>query len=460
MAYNFVGTDRDQPFLLPPSVADWLPGEHLGWFILDAVEEFDLSSFRRAYRADGRGGAAHDPAVMVALLLYAYCTGVVSSRKIEAACQVDVAFRVITGNLVPDHTTIARFRSTHATALAGLFTQVLQLCGQAGLVKVGTVAVDGTKMAAHASLDANRTSEAIGRQVDELFEAAEAVDADEDALFGAGSRGDELPEHLRDRTGRRKRLAAAKARLEAEEEAQQAAYDEKLAEREATEKAAGKKLRGRKPKPPGEKARQKSKTLKANTTDPDSRIMPTKNGWVQGYNAQAVATEDQVIVAAELTQDTGDIAQLVPMITTTDQQLSTAGVTGQIGIVLGDAGYCSEEVLMALPAGGPQYYLAARNMRHGAPRAGARGPLRKDASLVEQMDRKVSRKAGRAHYDKRKSMIEPVFGQIKTAQGIRGFARRGLEAAQAEWKLITATHNLRKLHRHIGAVGQTPVPTG
>ena len=252
MAYNFVGADRDQPFLLPPSVADWLPGEHLGWFILDAVEEFDVSCFRRAYRADGRGGAAHDPSVMVALLLYAYCTGVVSSRKIEAACQVDVAFRVITGNLVPDHTTIARFRSTHALALAGLFTQVLQLCGEAGLVKVGTIAVDGTKMAAHASLDANRTSEAIGRQVDERLEVAEeAGDADEDALFGADSRGDELPRDLRDRAHRRKRLARAKTRLDAEAAAEQTDYDKRLAQREATEKAAGKRLRGRKPKHPG-----------------------------------------------------------------------------------------------------------------------------------------------------------------------------------------------------------------
>lgn len=188
--------------------------------------------------------------------------------------------------------------------------------------------------------------------------------------------------------------------------------------------------------------------------------MPTKNGWVQGYNAQAVATEDQIIVAAQLTQDTGDIGQLAPMLTTTGQQLSAAGVTDPIGIVLGDAGYCSEEVLTALPVGGPEYYLAARNMRHGAPRVGARGPLRKGASLVEQMDRKVSRKAGRAHYDKRKWMIEPVFGQIKTGQGIRGFARRGLETAQAKWKLITATHNLRKLHPHTGPVGLKPAPTG
>ena len=203
MGYNFVGVDRDQPFLLPPSLTDWLPPDHLAWFVLDAVAELDLSEFVKAYRADGRGGAAHDPSMMAGLLLYAYCTGVVSSRKIEAACQVDVAFRVIAGNLVPDHTTIARFRATHADALAGLFTQVLAMCAEAGLVKVGTIAVDGTKISVSASLDANRTREAIMKQVEELIAAAEAADAGEDEVFGAGMRGDEVPADLRDRTSRR-----------------------------------------------------------------------------------------------------------------------------------------------------------------------------------------------------------------------------------------------------------------
>lgn len=193
MGYNFVGVDRDQPFLLPPSLTDWLPPDHLAWFVLDAVAELDLSEFVKAYRADGRGGAAHDPSMMAGLLLYAYCTGVVSSRKIEAACQVDVAFRVIAGNLVPDHTTIARFRATHADALAGLFTQVLAMCAEGGLVKVGTIAVDGTKISVSASLDANRTREAIMKQVEELIAAAEAADAGEDEVFGAGMRGDEVP---------------------------------------------------------------------------------------------------------------------------------------------------------------------------------------------------------------------------------------------------------------------------
>ena len=409
MGYNFVGVDRDQPFLLPPSLTDWLPPDHLAWFVLDAVAELDLSEFVKAYRADGRGGAAHDPSMMAGLLLYAYCTGVVSSRKIEAACQVDVAFRVIAGNLVPDHTTIARFRATHADALAGLFTQVLAMCAEAGLVKVGTIAVDGTKISVSASLDANRTREAIMKQVEELIAAAEAADAGEDEVFGAGVRGDEVPADLRDRTSRRARLAAAT-------------------------------------NPP-----------KVNTTDPESRMMPIRNGWVQGYNAQAVATESQIIIACDVTQDTGDTAQLTPMIAAANRELDAAGVTEPIGVVLGDAGYCTEAVLAGLPDDGPDYYLAARNMRHGKPRVGSRGRLPAGATLMDKMDRKVSRKAGRVHYDKRKWIIEPVFGQIKTGRGIRSFTRRGFDAAAAEWKLIAATHNLRKLHRHLLATAAAPI---
>lgn len=448
VGYNFLGVDRDQPFVLPPSLHDWLPEDHLAWFVIDAVDQLDLTDFVRAYRRDGRGGAAHEPSMMVALLLYSYCTGVVSSRKIEKACCEDVAFRVVAGNLVPDHTTIARFRANHEQALAGLFTQVLRMCGQAGLVKVGTIAVDGTKIAAAASLGANRSQEVIAAQVEELLASAAAADAAEDAAFGQGARGDEMPQGLRDRTHRRARLAAAKKLLEEQEAAARQAYEAHLAERAAKEKAAGKKLRGRKPKPPGGKARQQGKTPRANTTDPESRMMPTRNGWVQGYNAQATATQEQVITAAEITQDTGDVAQLDPMMAATTRELRDAGIEEQVGVVLADNGYCSEQVLAGLPPDGPDFYIAARNMRHGTPRVASRGRLPAGASLVDQMDRKVSRKAGRAHYDKRKWIIEPVFGQIKTGRGIRGFTRRGLAAAGAEWKLIAATHNLLKLHRH------------
>jgi transposase len=452
MGYNFVGVDREQPFLLPPSVADWLPEGHLAWFVIDAVGRFDLSEFKAAYREDGRGGAAHDPAVMVALLLYSYCVGNVSSRRIEAACEVDVAYRVVAGNLVPDHTTVARFRARHQDALAGLFTQVLAMCAAAGMAKVGVVALDGTKMGAPASLGANRTRDAIARQVGELLAQAQAEDAAEDALFGEGLRGDELPAGLRRRAERLARLQAAKARLEAEDAARAREYEEHLAERAAKEAATGKKLRGRKPKPPGEKAKRKGKKKpQANTTDPESRAQSTKNGWVQGYNAQAVANEDQVIVAAEVVQDANDQGQLNPMMAKARSELDAAGVADDVGVMLADAGYCSEEALSQLDPEGPDCYIAARNMRHGKDRVGRRGPLPKDATLVDKMDRKVSRKAGRELYDKRKQIIEPVFGQIKTCQGIRAFARRGLAAAKAEWRLVAASHNLLKLWRNAPA---------
>ena len=447
MGYNFVGADRDQPFLMPPSLTDWLPAGHLAWFLVDAVDQFDLTEFHRAYRADGRGGAAHDPAMMVALLLYAYCIGVVSSRKIEAACTVDVAFRVVAGNLVPDHATIARFRAAHAEALAGLFSQVLAMCAQAGLAKAGTVAIDGTKMSANASMEANRSLESITRQMQELLDAAADTDAAEDAQFGEGVRGDEVPEELRDRSTRRARLAAAKKVLEDKAAAEQAAHQAHLADRAAKEAATGKKLRGRKPKAPAEKAENAGKTPRANTTDPDSRLLSTRNGFVQGYNAQATANEAQIILAAEVTQNANDAAQLVPMLAATSRELVAAGIDEGVGVVLADAGYASEAVLAGLPQG-LDFYIATRNMRHGKPRVGSRGRLPADASLLDKMDRKVSRKAGRVHYDKRKWIIEPVFGQIKTAQRITGFARRGLKAAAADWKLIALTHNLRKLHQH------------
>lgn len=262
-------------------------------------------------------------------------------------------------------------------------------------------------------------------------------------------RDDEVPAELKGRSTRRARLAAAKKLLEDKAAAEQAAHEAHLAERKAKEEATGKKLRGRKPKPPAEKAKNAGKTPKANTTDPESRLLSTRNGFLQGYNAQAAANQAQIILAAELTQDANDSAQLAPMLAATERETAAAGIGANLGVVLADAGYASEDMLAGLPAeGGPDFYIAVRNMRHGKPRVGARGPLPADATLLDKMDRKVSRKAGRANYDKRKWIIEPVFGQIKTAQGITGFARRGLQAAQADWKLIALTHNLRKLHQH------------
>ncbi len=445
MAYNFVAPERDQLYLLPPSLADWLPEDHLAWFVLDCVDQMDLSAFYADYREDGWGGAAHHPKTMVALLVYAYCLGVRSSRQIERACHVDIAFRVICAGLFPDHTTIARFRARHEDALKSIFTASLRLCAKAGMTTVGLVALDGTKMAADASMSANRTKETIDQEVDKMFADAKATDEAEDAELG-DARGDEPPATLRGRADRRRRFKAAKELLDKELAEERKAHEAHLAERQAEEERRGKKLRGRKPKAPQDKAGAKEK--KVNTTDPESKVMSTAKGFIQGYNAQAVANEAQVVVGAEVTDEQNDMGQLHPMIEATTTSLADAGIEERPEKLLADAGYCSEENLAAIDEDDPDTYVATRNMKKNqTPRTGRRGRLRKDATLVEKMDRKVSNKAGRALYRKRQHLIEPVFGQIKDGRHIRGFMRRGKAAANSEWKLICGTHNLLKLYR-------------
>ena len=430
--------------MLPPSLSDWLPEDHLAWFVLDCVEEMDLSAFLAAYREDGWGGTAHHPKTMVALLVYAYCLGLRSSRQIERACHVDIGFRVICAGLFPDHTTIARFRARHEDALRSVFTASLRLCARAGMTSVGLVALDGTKMAANASMSANRTKDTIDQAVDEMFADAKAIDAAEDAAFG-DARGDEPPAVLRGRADRKRRFKAAKELLDKELAAERQAHETHLAERRAEEERRGKKLRGRKPKAPEDKAGAKEK--KVNTTDRKSKVMSTAKGYLQGYNAQAVANEEQVIVAAEVTDEQNDVGQLHPMIEATKKSLAEAGICDRPGKLLADAGYCLEENLAALDDD-PDTYVATRNMkRNQTPRTAPRGRLRKNATLVERMDRKVSNKAGHALYRKRQQIIEPVFGQIKDGRRIRGFMRRGKAAAASEWTLICGTHNLLKLYR-------------
>ena len=447
VGYNFVAADHDQLFLMPPSITDWLPEDHLAYFVLDAVDEMDLTTFYADYRADGWGGAARHPKTMVALLMYAYCTGLVSSRKIERACYVDVAFRVVCGNLAPDHTTIARFRARHEKALKSLFTASLRLCAKAGMTSVGLVAVDGTKLASPASMARNRTKDSIDKAVDEMFADAMAADAAEDVEHGP-DRGDEPPAVLRGRADRQRRFKQAKQRLDAELEAEQRAHDEHLAKRAAEEAKRGSKLRGRKPKAPQDKAGHKQK--KVNTTDPESAVMSTTKGFVQGYNAQAVANDEQVVVSAEVTDEHNDSGQLHPMIEATNASLAEAGIKDRPERLLADAGYASEENFAGLDDQDPDCYVATRNMKQNpTPRTGRRGPLKKNATLVDRMDRKVSTKKGNALYRRRQHIIEPVFGQIKAARGIRGFSRRGNAAADSEWKLICGTHNLLKLYRRV-----------
>ena len=458
MGYHFLPCEREQLYLMPPALQDWLPESDLAWFILDAVAQMKLTAITRTYRADGWGQAAYEPAMMVALLLYAYCLGERSSRRIERLCQRDVAFRVITANQGPDHTTLARFRQTHEIELAKLFTQVLRLCAEAGLLKVGIVARDGTKIKANAALASNRTVETIATEVSRMLTEAQVTDAAEDRQYGPERCGDELPEGLRDRKSRLARLQACQERLT--QEAATAQQQAKLETRQAEETATGQKKRGRKPKAPEAAA---DLDAKANVTDPDSRIMKTQAGYVQGYNAQAVVTEDQIIVAAEVTQEENDIKQLYPMLERAQANLKALASPHAVGTALADAGYCSEANLLAADPAGPELLIATNKdwkqrkaLRELPP---PRGRAPKGLTARDRMERTLLTKRGRRLYKKRGQTVEPVFGQIKSARGCDGFMRRGTAACASEWKLLCATHNLLKLWRH-GKAGWISRRTG
>ena len=453
MAYNLIECNREQMYLMPVSLKDWLPEGHLAWFILDAVEAIDLSKFYLKYRADGWGRAAYDPQMMVSLLLYAYCLGVRSSRQIERGCEVDVAFRVISGNLRPDYSTICRFRSENERELGILFTEVLRLCAEAGLVKAGVVALDGTKVKANASLSANRTQEHIEEEVRKMLAEAREKDEEEDRLFGRDSRGDEVPEELKDRRSRLARLKECRERLVREKEEKAKRQAEVMEKREAEEEAMGHKKRGRKPKEVAKVVEGEAKA-KANVTEPDSRIMKTRAGYIQGYNAQAAVNRGQIILAADVTQEANDVHQLHPMTEEAQQELKAAGVEYEIEIELADAGYWSERNLAELSPTDPEFLIATtkdwkqkKAMRgQGAPR----GRMPEHLSPRERMERKLLTKRGKSLYKLRSQMVEPVFGQIKT-RGCDIFMRRGHEAVRSEWRLICATHNLLKLFRSGGS---------
>ena len=446
VGFNFVAFDRDQLLLMPPSLADWLPDDHLAWFMIEAVKQLDLSAFYGSYRDDGWGRAAHHPEMMVTLLLYAYSTDVVSSRRIEKACQSDVAFRVITANVRPDHTTIARFRRRHLTALKSLFVQSLRLCAEAGLVRVGLVALDGTKIAGAASIDSNRSRQFIEDMVDKMMAEAESADVADDACGD----DDVPPGVLRGRRARQERFAAAKAVLDERDAAERAVQESRIRDREARNAdemaRTGNKLKGRWPAPfaPDPDAR-------ANATDADTRVMKTKRGFLQGFNAQAAATKDQIVVAAEVTNDQSDVHQLEPVIAAVNEALEAAGVDDQIGVVIADAGYLSDANLNA--ECGAEVLIATKNRRKVRPedQRSPRGRIPKPATPRERMDRKLATKRGQRLYRQRSAIIEPVFGQIKHNRGQRTFLLRGLDAVDTEWKLWCATHNLLKLFKTAGA---------
>ena len=460
MGQNFIGCDREQELLLPPSLREWLPEDHLAWFVIDAVGEFDLGAFYAAYRADGHGRAAHDPAMMVALLLYVYAIGERSSRRVERRCVEDVATRVICANQTPDHTTIARFRQRHEAALAGLFGEVLALCAEAGLVEVGVVAVDGTKVNANASQHATRDYAQIAA---EILEEADAVDAAEDERFG-DLRGDELPAELATAQGRRGWLREAKRRLDEQRAAEARPIPRsrpdrlveskrRLEEEHAVECQAnadyeayrargvmkdGRRF-GRPPKPFEPPALPEGKV---NVTDPDSRNVKTPRGWVQGYNAQAVCNERQIVVAAELNAYSPDFGHLEPMVAAAERELRAAGVPDRPRVVLADAGYWHHDQMDEVVSRGIEVLVP--------PDAGKRKGARPgwDGGRYAFMRSVLETDAGRALYRKRQGMIEPVFANTKFNRRIDRFLRRGRAACRSEWRLITATHNLLKLHTH------------
>jgi transposase len=445
MAYNFLPSGRDQAYLLPPDLRDWLPPEHLAWFVLDVVDQLDLGPFYRAHRDDGHGHPAYDPKTLLGVLLYAYCLGVRSSRQIQRRCVEDVAFRVLAGNQTPDHVTIARFRGRHEQALAGFLVASLKLCAAAGMVRLGTVALDGTKVAANAAERANRTHDKLEDEVAEILCQAAEADQHEDQLFG-DARGDELPAELASPTGRLARLRVAKALLEAEAAARHQRYETRVAELATAARARGQQPRARvKPRRRDEAPDPKRV---ANVTDPDSRLVHTRKGSLQGYNAQAVTTLEQLIVAAELTQQANDLQQLEPMLKATGATLAAAGIPERPGTVLADCGYWTIANLTAIPDAPELLIPPAKHGRQGKPRKDGRPSESRSDGLRAAMTAKLASEDGKARYAKRKETVEPVFGQIKHVRGARRFLRRGLQACQAEWKLLCGTHNLLKLWRH------------
>jgi transposase len=457
MGKSFRSDDLNQSLLLPPSLHDWLPENHLARFLVDVVETLDLSAIHALYEAgDGRGQSAYAPAMMVRVLLYGYATGTYSSRKIQARTYEDVAFRFLSADEHPDHSTLAEFRKRHLRALAGLFTQALQLCQKAGLVKLGHVAIDGTKLQANASkhkaMSYGRMSEAekkLKDEIDVLLKRAEAEDAAEDAKYGKGLSGDDLPAELARRESRLAKLQEAKRELEAEArqqaEEKKAAVEARIAERHEQEERTGKKIRGAEPKAPDPDTATPAAQGQRNFTDAESRIMPSgsqKGAFVQGYNAQiAVDGAAQIIVAVAVIQQTTDNHQLMPMLEQTEQNV---GAWPQAASA--DTGYWNSQQVEKIQGLGIDLHVATGKQKHGeTSQPDEQNPA--EPSSRERMKRKLASEAGRELYRMRKAIVEPVFGQIKEWRGFRRFSLRGLDNVRGEWRLVCLTHNLLKLFR-------------
>jgi transposase len=510
MGQNFIECRREQGFLLPPDVREWLPADHLAWFVIDAVADMNVGAFYAAYRADGHGRAAYEPSLMVAVILYAFATRVRSSRAIECHCREDVAYRVITGNVVPDHATIARFICRHERALADLFAEVLRLCDRAGLVKPGVVSIDGTRIAGNASPEVNHGFEQIAR---EILAQTRATDAAEDEQFG-GARGDELPEQLRSAQGRREFLRQAREQMRREQERPEVAGEPEAdapdgvsleldaneivgrgrqgrdawlregkrqleqhrwqkpdpisrsrgqrlllsagrlgseldVERRANEayehyRATARDRLGRRPGGRAEPYRPPELPAgKINVSDPDSRPIPIGFGFVQGYNAQAAVNEQQIVLAAEITNLSTDFSQLDPMVTATLGELERAGIEQLPEAIAADAGYWNEQHMDEVVANKHIPVLVA-------PDKGTRGTPKRwlTSGRAAWMRSVLASEHGHERYRKRKQTVEPLFGNTKHNGGFYRFHRRGRTKVRLEWRLLMMTHNITKVHRH------------
>jgi transposase len=427
MAKTFRTYLPEQNLLLPASLREWLPDDHLSYFVSDVVDQLDLSGIERVYEDEDRGQPPYHPRMMTKILLYGYCVGVFSSRRIQKRLVEDVAFRVLAAGNQPDFRTIADFRKLHLKALEELFEQMLRLTLETGMMKLGRVALDGSKVKGNASKHKamsygrmKETEKRLREEVRKLFNQAEAADEEEDSRYGRDRRGDELPEELWRRETRIARIREAKRALE--ERAREQARNE------------GKDPEGAQP----------TKKAQYNFTDPESRMLKGSDGFVQGYNTQiAVEPVFQLIVGQRVTQAANDKQQMVPLVEAIERQ-SGQKPEG----VLADNGYCSDENLKYLARKRMEGFVATGKQKHSQRREPCQpGPLPREASRVERMERKLETKVGAAVYATRKFIVEPVFGQIKQARGFRRFLLRGIEKVRGEWALICMTHNLLKFHK-------------
>jgi transposase len=437
MAQNFLPCDRDQVMLLPPSLSELVPDGHLARFVIEVVDQLDLAPFYCAYRVDGRGRPAHDPAMMVALLLYCYAVGVLSSRAIERRCVEDMACRMIAANQSPDHVTISRFRARFSEELSELFFKVLALCRQAGMVRVATVAIDSTKLAANASPGANRTYEGLRREAERILDKAGEIDAREDALFG-DRRGDELPEELADPRSRAERVRQLLGEFEARERELKAAREKALARQEEKKARTGTSFKGGQV---GRELRQEERKelyeTKRNLTDPDSGIVRHRGQLIQGYSVQTAVADGQVILATRVIGVSPDHGQLEPTFEQAKRTIARLGVQDRVEVVLADSGYWNTEQIRTIQQGRVRVLVPPieRNAKRGV------------HPEVQQMRSELGSEEGRQAYRRRAGIVEPVYAQIRHNRGITRVLRRGKDAVQAEIDLIATTHNLLKLFR-------------